>query len=984
MGENYSSGFYDANYFAHGCGEPYQRNEVWLRLFHSYAERIHQDINPGKVLDAGCAMGFLVEMLRERGVEAWGIDISEYAIQNVNPEIQPYCRVGSILEPFPLPNYDLIVCIEVIEHLTSAEAEIAVKNLCEHTDDILFSSTPMDYGEVTHVNVRPPEYWAAMFYRQGFIRDVDYDASFITPWTMRFRKSQEPVIHLITNYERKLWLLIQENAARRELGIEQKKELSEKEFKYLQDYVPLQEELNEIRNSNSWKLIQRFQRLRERIFPPGSRRESQLYLFVRGLRILRKEGFLSFSRRLVARLIFQMKILTQGMRFRLTKPRESRLIEIEDLPSRPPVEHHTSSVDIIVCVHNALDDVKNCLDSVVHNTTPPFSMILIDDGSDQPTRDYLKSVAKQNGWELQRNDEACGYTFAANQGLRKSSADMVILLNSDTIVTKGWVDRMIACLQSDQRIGLVGPLSNGASWQSIPDVVGVNDWADNPLPPNVSVSQMGEWVARYSQRLYPQMTFLNGFCLLIRAEVIKEIGFFDEENFGVGYGEENDFCLRARNAGWQLALVDDTYVYHAQSRSYNHEQRKRLSQRANDVLASKHGQLVIDEGTTYLREDRVMEGIRAHSKYLYQREQLLEQGSNIFAGRRVLFVLPIWVAGGGANLIIQAARIMRSMGVDAQILNLKAHRESFENSYPGLEIPIIYEDIESIPDKAVLYEAVVATFNPTVSWIAPAVEKKPDLIVGYYIQDYEPYFYEPGSESYQKAKESYGLLSNLVRCCTTNWIDEQIQIHHKMPTTIIGASMDVDLFWPRPRKDPLWPDRPMRIAAMIRPHSERRSPHMTMSTLQQISEIYGPKVQFKLFGTKPSDPGFAPLPKDFPWDFTGELSQIQMANLLNEVDIFVDFSTFQGLGLTAMESMACGGAVIVPEKGGAITFARNDENSLVVDTSDQEACLQALRRLIDDHALRAKLQMNAIHSVKMFHPEGSTFKLLKSLFPNRD
>ena len=255
------------------------------------------------------------------------------------------------------------------------------------------------------------------------------------------------------------------------------------------------------------------------------------------------------------------------------------------------------------------------------------------------------------------------------------------------------------------------------------------------------------------------------------------------------------------------------------------------------------------------------------------------------------------------------------------------------------------------------------------------------MIVGYYIQDYEPYFYEPGSAGYRKALESYVLIPKLIRCCTTQWIYEQIQRQIKAPTVIIGGSLDTDLFWPRPHQEPVWPDRPMRVAAMIRPHSERRSPYMTMDILQQISEKYGPRVEFKLFGTKPSDPGFAPLPKNFPWHFADELSQSQMANLLNEVDIFVDFSTFQGLGLTAMESMACGVAVTVPSKGGTNTFARDGKNSLVVDTSDPQACLLALQRLIDDHALRMKLQRNAIHSVKIFHPELPAFNLLQALFP---
>lgn len=218
---------YDAYYYATGCGQPYERNESWLRFFGGIADRIVSDIGPTTVLDAGCALGFLVEALRARGVQAFGLDISEYAIANVHPSIRPFCWVGSLLDPLP-QRYDLIVTIEVLEHIPPAEAERAIANLCAHTDDILFSSTPFDYKEATHCNVQPPEYWAERFARHGFYRDVDFDASFITSWAARFRKSREPVSRIIAAYERRWWQLQQESRARRELNIEQRNELAAK------------------------------------------------------------------------------------------------------------------------------------------------------------------------------------------------------------------------------------------------------------------------------------------------------------------------------------------------------------------------------------------------------------------------------------------------------------------------------------------------------------------------------------------------------------------------------------------------------------------------------------------------------------------------------------------------------------------------------------------------------------------------------------
>src|SRR5262249_10582784 len=156
----------------------------WLRFFGYMAERIVSDIRPASVLDAGCAMGILVEALRDRGVEAYGIDISEYALANVREDIKAHCRLASVTEPFP-DRYALITCIETLEHLPPLDSEQAVANICAHTDDVLFSSTPNNFKEVTHNNVRGVEYWAELFGRHGLYRDVDYDPStYIAPWAV--------------------------------------------------------------------------------------------------------------------------------------------------------------------------------------------------------------------------------------------------------------------------------------------------------------------------------------------------------------------------------------------------------------------------------------------------------------------------------------------------------------------------------------------------------------------------------------------------------------------------------------------------------------------------------------------------------------------------------------------------------------------------------------------------------------------------------
>jgi SAM-dependent methyltransferase len=217
---------FDAYYFKHCCGAPYQRDERWMRFFGGIADQIVSGIQPKRVLDAGCALGLLVEALRTRGVDAHGVDLSSYAIANVAEPIKPFCTHGSIADDFA-DRYDLIVSIEVVEHMPAREAEQAIANMCRHADDVLFSSSPVDQREPSHVNVQPPEHWAELFAREGFHRDIDFDASFITPWAVRFRRSSEPLPRIVRGYERRAWALTFASSEARSFATEVQRQLAD-------------------------------------------------------------------------------------------------------------------------------------------------------------------------------------------------------------------------------------------------------------------------------------------------------------------------------------------------------------------------------------------------------------------------------------------------------------------------------------------------------------------------------------------------------------------------------------------------------------------------------------------------------------------------------------------------------------------------------------------------------------------------------------
>lgn len=246
------------------------------------------------MLDAGCAFGFLVEALRKRSVDAHGLDVSPYAIDHVDPAIAPYCRVGSVTEPID-GRYDLVVSIEVLEHLSAADAERAIDRLCACTDDVLFSSTPNDYREASHFNVRPPAYWAEAFARRGLLRDVDFDATFVTPWAARFTKSGATTPRVVGAYERRLWELTQEVDARRTLDLEHREELArlseaaegaqEAGLRAAAAEAELADERSRweaLGATPGGRVLTALQRGRALLAPPGTLRERFLVRIVRG------------------------------------------------------------------------------------------------------------------------------------------------------------------------------------------------------------------------------------------------------------------------------------------------------------------------------------------------------------------------------------------------------------------------------------------------------------------------------------------------------------------------------------------------------------------------------------------------------------------------------------------------------------------------------------------------------------------------------
>lgn len=217
---------YDAFYYMHDCGHDYDwRSDHWRGFFDGIAARLISLFQPASALDAGCAKGILVGALAERGVDALGVDISPTAIREGDPRAEGRLRVGSLTEPLS-GRYDMVTCIEVVEHLSQPDAEAALDHLCAVTDLVVLSSSPWDFKEATHVNVRPGGHWAAMMFDRGFVRRFDVDLSFITPWATAYQRRQVAPRAVVDDYESAFVWLRSEVAEKRQALLETRAQLA--------------------------------------------------------------------------------------------------------------------------------------------------------------------------------------------------------------------------------------------------------------------------------------------------------------------------------------------------------------------------------------------------------------------------------------------------------------------------------------------------------------------------------------------------------------------------------------------------------------------------------------------------------------------------------------------------------------------------------------------------------------------------------------
>ncbi len=237
--------------------------------------------------------------------------------------------------------------------------------------------------------------------------------------------------------------------------------------------------------------------------------------------------------------------------------------------------------DVIIPVYRGLHETRACIESVLAaGSSESREVIVIDDaGPDPELSSLLEDYARAGAITLLRNPENLGFVATANRGMGVHPQRDVVLLNSDTEVPAGWLARLRRAAYRDATIGTATPFSNNATICSYPTFC-----ADNALPAGWSLSALDALFQQVNAGKTVDIPTAVGFCMYIRRDCLAQTGLFDVETYGRGYGEENDFCMRARANGWRHVLASDVFVFHAGAVSFGDSENTRKIN-AIDTLA---------------------------------------------------------------------------------------------------------------------------------------------------------------------------------------------------------------------------------------------------------------------------------------------------------------------------------------------------------------------------------------------------------------
>ena len=583
------------------------------------------------------------------------------------------------------------------------------------------------------------------------------------------------------------------------------------------------------------------------------------------------------------------------------------------------------SIDVIVPVYNGLDHVRECIKSLLAHRDENVRLVVVDDGSFPHVNAWLrKNLSGQRDIQLVTLKENGGYLRAANVGIDHVKADIVIFQNSDTIIFEGFFDRVRAIFLGDPTIGIVNPVSVWANWTRI------------PFPSGQTIHSLAELLWSSNGLATIDIYNASGFCFAISGSLLADIGPFDVA-YEAGYWEETDLCMKALEKGCRVVCAPGIFVFHHGWGSFGAEQRD-VHMTRNEEVFRKRWQAVYGPLEEWFRSSDPLSPIIETLESKAYDFQVARGDRHL----KVLYILPAVSLYGGVISVVQLVNQLVLQGVDANIAVIGKFDPSVLRYAACYFQPLVFAGEEDFLVRCPLVDVVMATHWTTAYTAVKVVSIGRARKAGYFVQDYEPDFHETDPIKARMAEFTYTLIQ--YRICKTAWLKRKLA-KFGGATEIVPLGLNVDVFFDQQR------ERRRLLVTMARPSSPRRNWPAARKVLELLAEGR-PDIQLGVFGYTGGD-----LPSGTT-NFGLLPTAISVANVMNQAQVFLDASIFQGFGRPGLEAIACGTVPVLTHKGGITSYAKHMHNCILIYPDDPAGIAQTIIDLFDDAELLQRLRTN--------------------------
>lgn len=577
-----------------------------------------------------------------------------------------------------------------------------------------------------------------------------------------------------------------------------------------------------------------------------------------------------------------------------------------------------ATVDIILPVHGAIHITEKCIRAVLERTKWPYHLTIVDDASDEFTNKILQRFANTYPEKITliTNKRNRGFAATVNRGMRATDGRYVLLLNSDVIVTPGWLTKMVLALEASPRNQIVNPVTNNTA------IINVE------MSQGASYLQMNQIFELYAARRYPEI-MPTGFCFMFRRELLSEIGYFDEgfEN----YGEETDYWMKVITRTdngvfkrWRGVLADDCYVFHERGSSYTalgEEEHMRLRK-----LASGRFHRMWPQFAGWRKN------FNEHKILGPMRQRISPTVLNALpADYKICWVVHSVQFCGGMKLIADTVNELNERGVDAKVALIQRPDDDNKPYIPLADLrtaPVVFKNREhflaefgqQVFESGIVVAATAELAVPVKQLCSQLPNIKPLL----HVQSYEPALVLD-EESRNVVKGNFKLINDVIS--TSNWISQELKDQGVKIIDTVHPGVDQKVFYPRDRESG---DERLTVTIPMIPAYHFKGYNRGVGLIKELwklAEEKGEEIRILAYGT--DKVAEAPMAVGL-----GALTPLKLANVLgNETDVFVDPSTVHSYGLPSLEALACGCAVVCWDNRGIREYAKQGKTATILANS---------------------------------------------------